>query len=94
MPDQIAVTALPETNAGPAGRNASSEIRLSFGLFYVVLRWGQERRSADRLEAERKIYPVLTATHMPVLAALWGAIFLCAYYLLVAGLEGLTYLFS
>ena len=94
MPDQVSAPAVPETETGPAAHKGGGEIRLSFGLFYVVLRWGQERRSADRLEAERKKYPVLTATHAPVLAALWGAIFLCAYYLLVAGLEGLVYLFS
>lgn len=85
---------VPGTGDQKAAQRGGGEIRLSFGYFYVVLKWGQERRSADRLEADRKAYPVLTATHAPVLAAIWAALFMIAYYLLVAGLEGLIYLFS
>ena len=88
-------SAAPET-AGPVRSSPAKggEIRLSFRYFYLVLKWGQEKRSAERLDADRKAYPVLTATHAPVLAAIWAALFLTLYYLLVAGFEGLAYLFS
>jgi hypothetical protein len=70
----------------------SGEIRLSFGYFYVVLKWGSEKRSSDRLKDERRRFPVVTATHAPVLAAVWAIIFLVAYMGLSFGLKALSYL--
>lgn len=94
MPDHNSLAPAAETDAAAPAAAKGGEIRLSFGYFYVVLKWGEEKRSAGRLEADRKAFPVLTATHAPVLAAIWAALFLTLYYLLVAGLEGLAYLFA
>ena len=63
----------------PATANGG-EIRLSFRYFFVVLKWGNERRSSGRIAKERREYPALTATHAPVLAAVWAAIFLLSYF--------------
>ncbi|MGL4398160.1 MAG: hypothetical protein ACRCS9_16610 [Hyphomicrobium sp.] len=92
-PDAAATPATPTDAATPA-RAQGGEIRLSFRFFYVVLKWGQERRSDERLRSERAKYPVLTATHLPVLAAAWAIIFLTAYQILVLALKGLVYAFS
>lgn len=73
---------------------AHGEIRLSFGYFYVVLRWGRERRSASRIDADRKAYPVWTATHAPVLIGIWAAQFLLLYYIAKLSLTGLIHLVS
>jgi hypothetical protein len=70
------------------------EIRLSFGFFYVVLKWGNEKRSATRIGEDRKTYPVLTSTHAPVLIGAWAALFMLLYALLKFGIEALFYLFS
>jgi len=94
MLEQNSPSPVVVTDAAPPSAAKGGEIRLSFRYFYVVLKWGQEKRSAGRIEADRKAFPVLTATHAPVLAAIWAALFLVLYYLLVAGLEGLAYLFA
>jgi hypothetical protein len=67
------------------------EIRLSFGYFYVLMRWGKERRASARVDAERKLYPVLTATNLPVLMAAWLAIILLSYFALKAVLTTLVF---
>lgn len=77
----------------PARANGG-EIRLSFRYFFVVLKWGNERRSTSRIAKERREYPVLTATHAPVLAAAWAAVFLLSYYALKLSVEALIYAFS
>lgn len=88
----------PENPAAAIPAEAASkrggEIRLSFRFFYVVLKWGQERRSLDRVNQEREKFPVLTATHMPVLAAIYATFFLLLYVLLTLGIEALVYLVS
>jgi hypothetical protein len=84
------VQALPPEAASKAG----GEIRLSFRFFYVVLKWGQERRSLDRVNQDREKFPVLTSTHMPVLAAIYATFFLLLYVLLTLGIEALVYLVS
>lgn len=86
-------SAVSQQGAAPSAATVG-EIRLSFGLFYVVLKWGKERRSLERVENDRRLYPVLTATHAPVLAGLWAAIFMVAYFLVKLCFEGLIYLFS
>lgn len=100
MSEPIAET--PTSSAGVAAASddamatarSGGEIRLSFKLFFVTLKWGHERRSPSRIEEERRSYPVLTATHAPVLIALWAGIFLLAFYALRMALETLVYLFS
>lgn len=81
-----------ETEANETGAPARSggEIRLSFGYFYVLLRWGKERRSNDRIDSERKHYPVLTASNVPVLIAAWTAVFLLSYFALKVALGALV----
>lgn len=81
----------------PAGRTAEyapGEIRLSFGLFYIVLKWGQERRSGERIDQDRRNFPVLTATNVPVLISIWAALFMLLYMVLQLGLRSMVYLFS
>jgi hypothetical protein len=80
----------PPNAAAPGG----GEIRLSFGFFYVVLKWGHEKRSAARLDEDRKAFPALTSTHVPVLIGTWAALFMALYALLKLGIESLVYLFS
>lgn len=88
----------PENPAAATPAAAASkqggEIRLSFRFFYVVLKWGQERRSLERVNQERENFPVLTATHLPVLAAIYAAFFLLLYKFLTLGLDALVYLVS
>lgn len=96
MSDDETVTAAGAQPADLSTRAAKTggEVRLSFGLFYVVLKWGHERRSSARIDEERRIYPVLTATHAPVLAGIWAMLFMIAYFIMKFGIEALVYLFS
>ena len=87
-PNETAAATTPADAASKPG----GEIRLSFRFFYVVLKWGQERRSLERVNQEREKFPVLTSTHMPVLAVIYAAFFLLLYVLLTLGIEALVYL--
>ena len=87
-PNETAAAASPADAAAKPG----GEIRLSFRFFYVVLKWGQERRSLERVNQEREKFPVLTSTHMPVLAAIYAAFFLLIYVLMSLGIDALVYL--
>lgn len=87
-PNETAAVTSPTDAAAKPG----SEIRLSFRFFYIVLKWGQERRSLERVNQEREKFPVLTSTHMPVLAAIYAAFFLLIYVLMSLGIEALVYL--
>lgn len=73
-------------------KSPRGEVRLSFGLFYIVLLWGKERRSSERIASDRTRYPALTSTHFPVLAAIWAAIFIAMYFVAIAGLKLLVML--
>jgi hypothetical protein len=84
---------LPRPSAHTASK-PGGEIRLSFRFFYVVLKWGHEKRSATRIDDDRRAFPVLTATHAPVLIGIWAALFMLAYAGLKAGITGLVYLFA
>ncbi|MEQ1651873.1 MAG: hypothetical protein ABL897_05240 [Hyphomicrobium sp.] len=93
--------ALTANSAEPASSNGADvparkggEIRLSFGFFYVVLKWGNERRSGTRIEQDRHAFPVLTATNLPVLAAVWAALFMLLYAMLKMSITAMVYLFS
>ena len=70
---------------------SGSEIRLSFGYFYIMLRWGSERRSAGRMATERKRYPVLTASNLPVLLSAWAGVLALSYFALKVALSILLY---
>lgn len=90
MSDAVAAPS-PDTSAADDAAPKSSEIRLSFGYFFVLLKWGRERRSTERIDDERKLYPVLTASNMPVLATAWAAVFVLSYFGLKALLGALIY---
>lgn len=85
---------LTGTSSATPASAGGGEIRLSFGFFYVVLKWGHERRSGERIDQDRRRFPALTATNLPVLAGVWTALFMAMYFVLLLGLRGLVYLFS
>ena len=72
---ETAVSGKSETAAPP---NAN-EVRLSFRYFYLVVRWGSERRSPSRIANERQAYPALTASTAPILAGAWVALCLTLF---------------
>jgi len=57
---------------------AKADIRLSLGWFYLVIFVGKERRSSERLVADREKHPVLTSANAPVLVFIWMSVFLIA----------------
>ncbi|MEZ5839877.1 MAG: hypothetical protein R3D02_05440 [Hyphomicrobiales bacterium] len=61
------------------GQNKPSDIRLSFGRFFVTILWGREKRGSERLERERSEHPVFTLRKMPVVAAIWLSILFTGY---------------
>jgi hypothetical protein len=71
----------------------TADIRLSlFGYFLVVL-FGKERRSRDRLKDERDKRPVLTFNNLVLIAVLWGSLIYTLYSLLPHAVEFLLRLF-
>lgn len=71
----------------------SADIRLSlFGYFLVVL-FGRERRSQERLQRERARRPVLTFNNLLLIAVLWGSLIYTLYSLLPLAIESLLKLF-
>lgn len=64
-----------------------SDIRLSFGKYFLVILFGRERRSRARLNEERAKRPVFVARNLPVLLFLWGSVLYTLYSLLVFGLD-------
>jgi hypothetical protein len=81
-------------NQPAPARASGGDIRLSFGLFYIVLKWGTERRQAGRIAEDRRAYPALTSTHAPVLIGAWALLLLALYYGLQLALRTLVVLFS
>ncbi|MCP4934424.1 MAG: hypothetical protein GY927_09525 [bacterium] len=75
-----------------AASKDTSDIRLTFGWHYLVIRWGNENRGRQRLKVERKKHPVLTKVNMPVILAFWVPLFLGVYATLAIGMRGLVYL--
>jgi hypothetical protein len=65
----------------------NSDIRLSFGRYFLVVLFGRERRSRERLNEERAKRPVFTARNLPVLFVLWGSVVYALYSLMVFGLD-------
>jgi hypothetical protein len=71
----------------------AADIRLSlFGFFLVVL-FGRERRSPDRLKSERARRPVITFNNLLLIAVLWGSLIYTLYSLLPHAIEFLLNLF-
>lgn len=70
------------------------EIRLSFWYFFVVIKWGSERRSPNRIADDRQKHPALTASTAPVLAAMWAALFVILYMVLQAAIRLIVYIVS
>ncbi len=64
---------------------AKADIRLSLGWFYLVIFFGKERRSPERVREERKEHPVLTLKNAPVLIFIWLSVFVVA--LLASGTQ-------
>lgn len=64
----------------------NSDIRLSFGRYFVVVLFGKERRNPARLKEERAKRPVIVARNLPVLLFLYGSILFTLYSLIVYGL--------
>lgn len=62
-----------------SGKDGPSDIRLSFGRFFVTILWGREKRGAERLVRERSEHPVFTLRKMPVILAIWAAILFTGY---------------
>jgi hypothetical protein len=65
-----------------------SDIRLSFGSYFLTILVGRERRSPDRLRAERARRPVFIARNLPVIIAIWGSLIFTLYSLVALGLRG------
>lgn len=81
--------------AGPqAAPNRASDIRLTFGGFYLVIRAGKEKRSRQRLVSERRLHPVVTWRNIPVILVFWLSVLTGAYAALALLLRGLTSLLS
>jgi hypothetical protein len=80
-----------EAGSATATPDKDGEIRLSFGLFYVVLKWGTERRSSDRIDDDRRQFPALTYTHAPVLFGVWIALVMALCFALQLAMSGLVY---
>ncbi|ASP35665.1 hypothetical protein [Labrenzia sp. VG12] len=67
----------------------AADIRLSlFGYFLVVL-FGRERRSSDRLKRERARRPVMTFNNLLLIAVLWGSLIYTLYSLLPRAIEAI-----
>lgn len=73
-----------------SGAHIGSDVRLSFGRYFLVLLAGKEKRSRDRLVEERAKRPVLVAKNIPLILLVWGSILYTAYSAIGYGL----YLFS
>lgn len=65
-----------------------ADVRLSFGNYFLTILAGRERRSSDRLRAERVQRPVFVARNLPVIVAIWGSLIFTLYSLVALGLRG------
>lgn len=78
----------------PGATDRASDIRLTFGRFYLVIRAGREKRSHERLVSERRLHPVVTWRNIPVILVFWLSLLTGAYAVLALTLRGLTLLLS
>lgn len=64
-------------------RPVGSDIRLSFFSHYLVLKWGREKRSQDRLLEDRKNHPIFTRQNITTLLVTW-TVALAGMYMLTS----------
>ena len=55
-----------------------ADIRLSLGWYYMVIFFGKECRSAQRLVKDREKFPLITTPNMMFFMAVWFTIFVVA----------------
>ncbi len=86
---------VPAVPTGAASK-PGGEIGLSgFRFFYVVLKWGQERRSLDRVDqGTPEISSSKPGRGFPAHHDVCSTFFLLLYVLLTLGIEALVYLVS
>ena len=77
-----------------SGDHIRSDVRLSFGRYFLVLLFGKERRSRERLAEERVKRPVFVAKNLPLILFLWGSILYTLYSLVGLALYGFARLLS
>ncbi|MCB1492526.1 MAG: hypothetical protein KDJ77_12160 [Rhodobiaceae bacterium] len=65
--------------------NASypADVRLTLFGYFLVIIFGRERRSKERLQAERQRRPVITIQNLPVIFIIWGSVVYTAFALLL-----------
>ena len=56
-----------------------SDVRFSIAGRFLVLLWGKERRSAQRLKTEATVHPILAPKNLPILAAIASTIVSICY---------------
>lgn len=75
-----------------ASENYPADVRLSlFGHFLVVI-FGRERRSNQRLDSERAKRPVFTLRNLPLIFLLWGSVVYTAFSFILPGIKQLLVL--
>ena len=76
-----------------ASANYPADVRLSLFGYFLVIIFGRERRSDDRLETERHKRPVFTLRNLPLIAILWGSVVYTAFSFILPGIKELLLLF-
>lgn len=64
-----------------------SDVRLSFGRWFLVVLFGRERRGVERLKQDRENRPVIVYRNLPIIILLWGSVVFTAYSLFGFGLQ-------
>jgi hypothetical protein len=72
-------TAIEKAAKTRLSQGIRSDIRLSFGKYFLVILFGRERRSRERLAAERANRPVFALRNLPVIFVLWGSFLFTLY---------------
>ena len=71
-----------------------SEMRLSFGWFFVRIGWGAEKRSRERIKNEGKAYPTTFRHHLPALTSIFVGTLGFFYVALAIGAFTVAYFMS
>jgi len=71
-----------------------ADIRLSLAGYYLVIFFGKEKRSTERLSKERQEHPVLTYNNAPILAFVWLSVVFTLYSITAVGVRSLSMLVS
>ena len=85
---------LPISASAECKENDKADIRLTLAGYYLVIFFGQEKRSTTRLAKERQEHPVLTYGNAPVLAFVWLSITFTLYSIVVLAARGVVSLLS